>query len=150
MQATLCGAGLSPMAPGTCGTIFSFFLFYLYTFISTKPSYLILIPFFIFCILVSYICNEICLQNIDAFDNKDPQKIVNDEFLGFFMSILFIPWEFGFLLSAFILFRIFDIKKPWLVSWADQRNGSFSIILDDLFAGLFAGASLVAINVLIK
>lgn len=146
IQSTLFGSGLAKTAPGTCGSILSFLIFTFISSVTGKPNTFLLITIFLLAILISHLCNEICIQNLNELDHKDPQIIVNDEFLGYFMSILFIDWNILNLAIALIIFRIFDITKPGLVSWADKKEGTFSIILDDLIAGLYTAACLIAIN----
>lgn len=82
--------------------------------------------------------------------NKDPSEIVIDEFAGQWLAMSFtvLPlWHHGVsILDAwpgfvvpFLLFRLFDITKPWLVGRADRRGDAAGVMLDDLWAGLFAG-----------
>jgi len=79
-------------------------------------------------------------------ESKDHSSIVIDEVAGMLLALSFIPHEVIPYLSAFILFRLFDIWKPWLISWADQNiKGGLGILLDDLIAGLFAGGIIYAI-----
>ena len=79
-------------------------------------------------------------------DSKDHSSIVIDEVAGMLLALSFIPHEVIPYLSAFILFRLFDIWKPWLISLADQNvKGGLGILLDDLIAGLFAGGIIYAI-----
>jgi len=80
-------------------------------------------------------------------DSKDHSSIVIDEVAGMLLALSFIPHEVIPYVSAFILFRLFDIWKPWLISWVDQNiKGGLGILLDDLIAGLFAGGIIYAIS----
>ena len=88
------------------------------------------------------------MDSATEFDNKDPRQIVIDEVLGQAMPLIFIvylssknliniPVEIYYLLS-FILFRFFDIVKPFPVSYFDkQHKNFFGIIMDDIMAGLY-------------
>lgn len=87
---------------------------------------------------------------IAASDDKDPSEIVIDEVAGQWLAVCFtvIPlWNHGVSILAawpgyvtpFLLFRLFDIWKPWLVGRADRRGDGAGVMLDDLWAGLFAG-----------
>ena len=70
---------------------------------------------------------------------KDPACIVFDEFVGVWVTLFMLPvgWYWPFI--GFILFRLFDILKPWPVSWLDQRlPGGWGIMLDDVAAGFFS------------
>jgi phosphatidylglycerophosphatase A len=92
-------------------------------------------------------------------DNSDPSEVVIDEVAGQMLALCFtvIPlWrhgaEMGFVSGAwpgwlvpFALFRLFDIWKPWLVGRADRRHDASGVMLDDLWAGLFAGLGSVAL-----
>ncbi|MFO1173864.1 MAG: phosphatidylglycerophosphatase A [Paracoccaceae bacterium] len=97
-----------------------------------------------------------CGRELAGRPGADPSEIVIDEVAGQWLALLFPAagfwwrgWE-GFLpwpapLAAFLFFRIFDIWKPWLVGRADRRGDAAGVMLDDLWAGLFAGgAALVA------
>jgi len=89
----------------------------------------------------------------------DPSEIVIDEVAGQWLTLLFpaaafwargvegwMPWP-GWL-AAFLLFRLFDVWKPWIIGWADKRHDPAGVMLDDLLAGVFAGvAVLVAAGV---
>ncbi len=74
-------------------------------------------------------------------EDKDPSYIIIDEFVGQLLVLSITPLDWGYFLIAFLLFRIFDIYKPWPVSWADKtiRNG-FGIMLDDILAAGYAAA----------
>ena len=76
---------------------------------------------------------------------KDPGGIVWDEFVGMWITLLWLPSEI-WLLPAFLLFRLFDIWKPWPVRVADEKlAGGLGVMLDDVFAGFYA---LVAVQIL--
>ena len=88
--------------------------------------------------------------------DEDPSEIVIDEVAGQWLALSFttVPlWRHGIsLLEAwpafvvpFLLFRLFDIWKPWLVGRADRQGGAVGVMLDDLWAGLFAGLGSVAL-----
>ena len=89
-------------------------------------------------------------------ENHDPSEIVIDEVAGQWIALL--PVALGAALTgaaptalypgwiaAFLLFRLFDITKPWLVGWADRRNDPLGVMLDDVFAGIFAALGVVAL-----
>jgi phosphatidylglycerophosphatase A len=69
----------------------------------------------------------------------DPSEVVIDEVAGQWLTLLVVPPNPWFYLAGFALFRLFDIRKPWPVSWADRSlPGGLGIMVDDLFAGLYA------------
>jgi len=69
----------------------------------------------------------------------DHPGIVWDEIVGYFITMFMVPKEWMWIVSGFILFRFFDILKPWPISVADkQLKGGFGIMFDDVIAGIFA------------
>jgi phosphatidylglycerophosphatase A len=71
--------------------------------------------------------------------NDDPKEVVIDEVAGMGLTLVFAPPSFITLALGFVLFRIFDIWKPWPVRWADRKlHGGMGIMLDDVIAGLYA------------
>lgn len=81
--------------------------------------------------------------------DHDPSEIVVDELIGQWIALLplsYVAWSRGLdvlvlwpgWITAFVLFRLFDIWKPWLVGWADRRGDALGVILDDIIAGVFA------------
>jgi phosphatidylglycerophosphatase A len=79
---------------------------------------------------------------IDRLRLEDPGAVVWDEFVGQWIALLplvFAPRGWAWVIAGFALFRLFDIWKPWPVSWADRRiNGGLGVMLDDVVAGFYA------------
>ena len=74
---------------------------------------------------------------------EDPGLVVWDEYVGVWITLLAAPAGWPWMLAGLVLFRIFDIAKPWPVSWADRKlHGGFGAMLDDALAGLYALAAL--------
>jgi phosphatidylglycerophosphatase A len=73
---------------------------------------------------------------------QDPSEVVIDEVAGFLLTMLWIPLSWGTLLAGFLLFRLFDIWKPWPAGPAEKLHGGLGIVLDDLVAGLYANLGL--------
>jgi len=147
---TLFGIGKLKKIPGSYAslvtTIFLFFLFHIF---NLSPNF-ILIGILIIFFLSIYAVN-IFIKNLD---NKDPKEVVFDEFIG--QSIPICLYEIAhegtkemnqvltFYFIMFILFRIFDIVKPYPVSYYDKNfKNSFGVIMDDVCAGLYVVAVLV-------
>ena len=147
---TLFGIGKLKKIPGSYAslvtTIFLFFLFHILNF---SPN-IILIALIIIFFIALYAVN-IFIQDLD---NKDPKEVVIDEFIG--QSIPICLYEIAhediketsqvltFYFIMFILFRIFDIVKPFPVSYYDKNfKNSFGVIMDDICAGLYVVAVLV-------
>ena len=109
----------------------------------------------LFLTLIVFVYSLIAINNsFDEFNSEDPQEIVIDEFVGQMLPLLAIPiYETLYLLPkiyycipAFLLFRLFDIWKPYPVSYVDKNvNGAIGIMLDDIFAGIYTIISLVII-----
>lgn len=75
----------------------------------------------------------------NGLDCKDPGTIVIDEIIGMLVALIGVPLTPLAMAAAFLLFRFFDIVKPFPISWADKRiNGGLGIVLDDILAGAFA------------
>ncbi len=147
---TMFGIGKLKKIPGSYAslvtTIFLFFLFHILNFSPNIVLIAIIIVFFISLFAVS-----IFIKNLD---NKDPKEVVIDEFIG--QSIPICLYEIAhegtketskvltFYFIMFILFRIFDIAKPYPVSYYDKSfKNSFGVIMDDVCAGLYVVAVLV-------
>ncbi|MCZ6488824.1 MAG: phosphatidylglycerophosphatase A [Gammaproteobacteria bacterium] len=131
------GSGLSPYAPGTMGTLVAIPLYLLL-------SQLELVPYLIVVAAGFFIGVFLCHKTSKALGVHDHSGIVWDEFIGYWITMIAIPavtWQW--ILAGFLLFRFFDIVKPWPVKLADKRiTGGFGIMIDDLLAGLYAFACL--------
>ena len=146
---TIFGIGFSKFAPGTLGSFFGVLFFYFfYNFFSENHLLFFLFIFFIFLLSWYYIYVYVLKNKV-----HDPSEIIIDEFLGQLISlspILFINGfkldkiNFGVLmLLSFLLFRFFDILKPWPIYIVDKSRTSLSILLDDVIAGLFSSTIIV-------
>ena len=145
---TLFNIGKIKNAPGTAASLITCLLFLLLINIF-NISIIFLFTLAIFAYSFVAINNS-----FDEFSSNDPQEIVIDEFVGQMLPLLAIPiYETLYLLpkmyyciSAFLLFRLFDIWKPYPVSYVDKNvNGAIGIMLDDIFAGIYTIISLVII-----
>ena len=85
----------------------------------------------------------LCGRTSSDLGVHDHGGIVWDEWVGLLVALWQVPAGWGWLLAGFLLFRLFDIVKPWPISWLDRRvAGGFGIMVDDLLAGLYALALL--------
>ena len=126
------GSGLAPKAPGTFGTLAAVPLFLLMSGLAPL-TYAIIV--FVVCISGIYICGK-AAEDVGVHDHG---AIVWDEFAGFFITMFMVPVSWQSVLVGFILFRVFDIAKPWPISIADKKlTGGFGIMFDDVLAGLLA------------
>lgn len=126
------GSGLSPVAPGTCGTLVGIPLYLL-----LRDMYL---PYYLTAIAGLFLLGiYLCGKTSAALGSQDPGAIVWDEIVGYLCTMAQAPRGWVWILAGFMLFRAFDILKPWPIAWMDQRvKGGFGIMLDDLAAGIYS------------
>lgn len=126
------GSGALPAAPGTCGTL------------AAVPFYLLLaqlpLPLYLLTLVAAFALGiYLCGRTARDLGVHDHGGIVWDEFVGFWLTMLVAPPGWLWLLAGFILFRLFDILKPFPINWLDKRvAGGLGIMLDDAVAGTFA------------
>lgn len=126
------GSGLSPRAPGTAGTLLGM-LFWI-PFVEL-PIVFGLILVLAMAALGIRICHAVS-RDIGVHDHGG---IVWDEMVGIWLVLVFIPFDWRWWLAAFVLFRLFDIAKPWPIGWLDRRmTGGLGIMIDDVIAALYA------------
>ena len=137
------GSGLAPVAPGTFGTLAAIPLFYLLAMLSIEWYIGVLI-------VTSFAGFWLCDVTTKAMGVHDHKSIVWDEFVGYWITMLpvltmtpsiannvAIPTVW--VVVGFILFRFFDVIKPFPISWLDKKvDGGFGIMIDDIVAGIFA------------
>jgi phosphatidylglycerophosphatase A len=123
------GSGLVPRAPGTAGTAAAIPL---YLWFSQYPLTIYLALVFLVSITGVWICQKASAR-LGAHDHPG---IVWDEFAGFLVTMIPASASWIWVVAGFVLFRVFDIWKPWPISWADRElKGGLGIMLDDLLAG---------------
>lgn len=139
--ATGCYSGYLPKAPGTWGSLAGLLLFLL-----LQP--LDLLPY-LTVVLVLFIAGTLAAGEAEKIlDNRDPGVVVIDEIVGMLITMSGVPLTPLTLLLGFILFRFFDIAKPFPVNFFDRRfHGGLGIMLDDVVAGLY---SLVFLHILLR
>ena len=152
---TLFGIGKIKKIPGSIASLATIlFLFFLFHIVNIDPNIVLISLIIVFCISL-YVVNIF----IKDLDDKDPKEIVIDEFIG--QSIPICLYEIAhdtaketneiltFYFIMFVLFRIFDIAKPYPVNYYDKNfKNSFGVIMDDVCAGLYVVAVLVLYMVL--
>jgi len=127
------GSGLAPKAPGTFGTLAALPLVWL---LSSYASFSLYV--FITC-LVCIGGIWICDKTANDMQVHDDSSIVWDEVAGMLITMLAVPISWQTMLAGFLLFRVFDILKPWPISYLDKQvHGGFGIMIDDVLAGVFA------------
>ena len=130
------GSGLVPKGPGTAGTVVAI------------PVYLLLQPLtlnlYIALVAVLFVVGiPICAHTARRMGVHDHPAIVWDEIVGYLVTMMFAPPGWLWIAVGFVLFRLFDIAKPWPIRLLDRNvGGGFGIMVDDLLAGIFAAAVL--------
>lgn len=129
--ATGFGSGLAPVAPGTFGTL------------AAIPFYWFLadLPISVFCaiiVIASIAGIWICNSATKAIGQPDHGSIVWDEFVGLWITMIAVPKSWLWIAVGFLVFRFFDIIKPWPIRWFDRYvKGGLGIMIDDIVAGIF-------------
>ena len=133
--ATLGFIGYLPVAPGTWGTVSALI------FVACIPlSQTALLAITACGILIGSVAAGTAEKLIGDIDSV---HIIIDEFAGFLVSIIFLPHTYGYLVSAFLLFRFFDILKPFPIGRIEKTiKGGAGIMADDILAGIFTNAAL--------
>jgi len=134
------GSGMSPKAPGTFGTLAALVAFVIaHNIFGPIPWEPYLIVLSVSGLLGVYLCGKTA-SDLGVHDHGG---IVWDEFVGFWLCLFLVPVTWFWLVTAFVLFRIFDIFKPWPIKWIDQKvSGGLGIMLDDILAGAYVLAIL--------
>ena len=131
------GSGCIPFAPGTFGTLAAIPLYLL---IAEQNAFNYLCVTLLVILLGIWSSGQLSKE----LGTHDHGAIVIDEVAGFLITMLFVPFSWGAVIAGFVLFRIFDIVKPWPIRWFDQHvHGGSGIVIDDLLAGVFANISLL-------
>ncbi len=126
------GSGLAPKAPGTFGTLAAVPFYWLLSGLSL-PLYLALTA------LAALLGIWLCGYTARRLGEHDHPSIVWDEFVGYFITMIAAPAGWQWPVLGFVLFRLFDILKPWPIRWIDRHvHGGFGIMLDDVLAGVMA------------
>ena len=147
---TMFGLGKIPKIPGTFGSLATIIILYIFFHILNLSSIIILI-FLTIILILSFLAVSI---HIKDKENKDPKEVIIDEFIGQSIPIYLYEISHGTNKSAddaiifygvcFVLFRFFDIIKPFPVSYFDKNfKNSFGVIMDDVCAGFYVVLSLI-------
>jgi phosphatidylglycerophosphatase A len=126
------GSGLATFAPGTFGTL------------AAVPLYLLMaplsLPIYLVVVVLSFIFGVwVCGKAGADLGVHDHGGIVWDEFVGLWITMIAAPAGWEWVVVGFLLFRLFDIWKPWPIGWADRQvSGGLGVMLDDVIAGIFA------------
>ena len=135
LLATGFGAGFSPVVPGTVGTLFAVPIYF---FISSMPSPLYELTLAALFFLSSWIAG----QAERHWAKKDDRRIVIDEIMGFLVTMLWVPKSPFFVVAGFVLFRFFDILKPFPIRRLEKVRSGYGVVLDDVLAGIYSNVIL--------
>lgn len=137
--ATGFGTGFAPYASGTVGTLAALIPWLAFRHLPLWQYLVMLVAAFALGVWAAQ-------RVIDTIEVQDPGIVVWDEFVGLWIALTAAPAGWEWAAGGFVLFRFFDILKPWPVSWADNHcKGGFGAMLDDAFAGFYALAMLQAV-----
>ena len=134
------GAGLSPWAPGTLGTLVAVPLYYVLRDLS--------IEWYMGVVFLLFLAGiRICERSEQRVGCGDHSGIVWDEIVGYLITMTAAPLHWTSVVLGFVLFRVFDILKPWPIRRLDQTiHGGLGIMLDDVLAGIFAALAMMLVN----
>jgi phosphatidylglycerophosphatase A len=128
--------GYIPFAPGTFGTVVAIPFCFLLSLLGPIWGALFLIGFFWGAVRIAGEAEEV-------FGKKDSGRIVIDEIVGFLVALFLIPWTAKSLVVGFVLFRFFDIFKPYPIRMLETRlPGGWGVVADDVLAGVYANVVL--------
>lgn len=129
------GAGFWPWGPGTAGALLATAIWFG---LSLIPLGGWLQPVTIALILSFYAAGVLAANKLEPYWGKDPSRIVVDEMVGVWISLLTAPaGHLGYALTAFLLFRLFDIVKPLGIRRMEQLPGGTGVMMDDVLAGAY-------------
>ena len=126
--------GRIPGAPGTYGSLVTLPIAFLWASL-VNENHLLTVALILVLAILGTIASSIVAK---ALEEEDPSEIVIDELVGQWIAVLAIPFQWEYWLLAFILFRLFDIWKPWIINRSQELPGGLGIMMDDILAGLLA------------
>ncbi len=122
--------GYLPIAPGSIG---SFAALFFYNFVKDDPVVMA------GSIIVCFLLGLLTAGRVEVLlDDKDASEIIIDEFTGMLIALYLLPSTMFYVVSAFLLFRFFDIVKPKPINRLEKLPGGFGIMMDDVAAGVYA------------
>ena len=144
-----CGVGYLPLAPGTWGSLVGVGIFLLLTRVIAGNALVAMV--LVFIIVVTAVGTWAATRTEELSGRKDPGKIVVDEVAGQFIALfpltLFSSWSTVAVIVSFILFRFFDIVKPYPANRLQELNGGAGVMFDDLVAGVYTA---VIVSIILK
>ena len=136
------GSGLSPVAPGTAGSLAAVVIYYLLSLVAGSSA-----PYVLAGLIVAGIPLGIWATGLLTTEaDSDPGRAVWDEFVGMWITCLLLPATILWLAAAFFAFRFFDIAKPWPARRLESWPGGLGIMADDVVAGIYGAVLLLIIH----
>ena len=129
------GSGLAPVAPGTSGTLAGLPVVLLMGRLGTIQAAL----FALFFLVISLWAADVSCR---ILGKEDPPAVVIDEVAGFLLALFLLPLTWAHLCAGFLLFRLFDVWKPFPIRNLEQLKGGLGVVADDLLAGIYANLCL--------
>ena len=129
------GSGLAPLAPGTAGSLLALLI---YSFSPADEDSVALFAL----IGVGFFVGIWSTGTLISSSESDPRRAVFDEFVGVWVTCLFLPKTVWWLAAAFFCFRVLDVAKPWPIRRLERLHGGLGIMADDLLAGIYGAALL--------
>ena len=136
------GSGLSPVAPGTTGSLVALVIYYLLSMVAEGIAPYILAALILVGTPLGIWTTGLLVTEADP----DPGRAVWDEFVGMWITCLLLPATIPWLAAAFFTFRVFDVIKPWPARRLESLHGGLGIMADDVVAGAYGAALLVVIH----
>ncbi len=134
------GTGYAPVAPGTAGSILGIIIFYFFNGFLHDLQISSRFVYMLNCVVIILIVfiGVRSIKKVHAVWEHDASKIVIDEIAGVWIAAYAVPFKWQYYLYALILFRLFDITKPLFIRKIDKMQGDWSVMLDDVLAGIYA------------
>ena len=129
------GSGLAPLAPGTVGSLLAILI---YAFSPLDEDSIALFAL----IGVGFFVGIWATGSLTTSSDSDPRRAVFDEFVGVWVTCLFLPKTVAWLAAAFFCFRVLDVVKPWPIRKLERLHGGLGIMSDDLLAGIYGAVLL--------
>ena len=142
LVATVAGAGYAPVAPGTVASALTVLVLWLVPF--TRAGLVV------FLAIVVVVGTWAAHHAEVVIGSKDPGAIVIDEVAGMALSVLVFPLTVPVLVTGFLLFRLFDIAKPFPARGSQRIGGGVGVMIDDLIAGVYALATVALLRWLVR
>ena len=138
------GVGRLPLAPGTWGTLGAVPLVLIISYFGPIPAVISLAVIILLAVWTSDISQKV-------LGKDDPPEVVIDEVAGYFVAVFLLPFSWWSFILGFLLFRIFDILKPFPIRMIHKKvKGGIGICLDDIVAGVYANVCIRLVHLFVK